>query len=151
MADPRIMKIFELYEDYIRWSAEFLDDYGGLKMFSQLFNGGADYKLRPEHGEFLRSVEAASADYLSALRSGEADRSGLVGLMNYVQRQCYGLCDDWAAWTLLAAEKSALPLVEFLTAEEATALCREYKKQRRRNLGLQPQQDMLKALKNRSR
>lgn len=149
MADARMMKIFELYEDYIRWSAEFLEEYGGIKMFSQLFNGGADYKQRPEHGQFLHAVECSSAEYLSALRSGEADRRDVKSLLSYVQTLCYSRCDDWATWTLLAAEKSALPFVEFLSAEEAAPLCKEYKKQRRKNLGLQPQHDMMKALKSR--
>ena len=147
MNDPKAKAVIELYEDYIRWSGEFLAEYGGIKIFSQLFTGGADYKQRSEHKEFFARCEDAAEEYLQALKSGEADKDDFGQLMQYVLIDCHSSCDDWAEWMLLAAEKNFLPHTEFLTAEQRNALYEPYRRLRKKNRGLPPQEECLKKLK----
>lgn len=139
--------IIKLYDDYINWSNELLGSFGGVQMFAQLFTGGAEYNKREEHSAFFSACGEAAGAYLAALGEGEAPREELMPLLSYVLIRCHSGGDDWAEWMLLAAEKHFLPFIELLTKEEAAELYEPYRKLRRRNKGLPPQDEMLKKLK----
>lgn len=139
--------ILRLYREYIEWSRELMGSYGGVKMFAQLFTGGAEYKNRPEHMDFFRAVEKAAGEYMDAFMEGRLERESLFELLSYVLLDCHNECDDWADWMLMAVEKSFLPFVELLSGQEAAKLYEPYRKLRRKNKGLPPQDEMLKKLK----
>ncbi len=151
MKDSYAQNILDLYKNYITWSADLMDSFGGIKMFSQMFTGGTEYKNREEHKSFIAACEKAAEEYLEALRGGEAPREELLSLLKYVLLDCHGECDEWAEWMLLAAEKNFLPYVELLKTEEAEALYEPYRRLRRKNRGLPPQDEFLKKLKKLSR
>lgn len=140
-----------LYSSYIDWSRELMGSYGGIKMFAQMFTGGAEYKNREEHMDFFRAAGTLAEEYMVELKSGSADRDGLMEILRYVLLDCHGVGDDWAEWMLLAVEKHFIAFVELLSREEAAALLEPYKKLRRRNKGLPPQDEILKKLKKLSR
>ncbi len=140
-------KIFSLYSEYISWSAELMRSFGGIKIFSQLFTGGGQYKNREEHMVFFKATEAAVGEYYDALANGSAPREELEEVLRFVLVDCHDAVDEWGDWMLMAAEKHFVPFVDVLEKEEASRLYEPYRRLRRRNKGLPPQDEILKKLK----
>lgn len=144
-------KIFRLYSDYISWSVELMRSFGGVKIFTQLFTGGAQYKNREEHMEFFKDVEDAAGEFFYAIKECTVERDELLDVLQYVLLVCHEGVDEWGDWMLLAAEKHFVPFADLLSREEAVKLYEPYRKLRRRNKGLPPQEDILKKLKKLSK
>ena len=140
-------KIISLYTEYISWSAELMRSFGGVKIFSQLFTGGGQYKNREEHMIFFKAVEEAAGEYYAALKNGSAAKAELPELLGFVLLSCHERVDEWGDWMLMAAEKHFVPFVDLLEKEEAASLYEPYRRLRRRNKGLPPQEEILKKLK----
>lgn len=147
MTNELSRSIYALYHEYIRWSSELMKSYGGVKMFTQMFTGGGEYKNREEHGAFFKNCEKAAGEYLAAVEAGTEEREELLRLLQYVLVDCHGQVDDWAEWMLLAVEKHFIPFVDLLSREEAQSLVEPYRRLRRQNKGLPPQDEILKKLK----
>ncbi|MBQ9733426.1 MAG: hypothetical protein IJV74_04245 [Clostridia bacterium] len=146
-ADSMFDELRALYTEYIAWSAEYYAQRSGLLLFSDMFTGGADYKKREEHGRFYERCAALAKDLAASMGAPGADRSLLVPMLRFVLIDCHENCDDWGEWMLLAAEKNFMPLVEMLSGAEAKELYEPYRKLRRKNRGLPPQDELLKKLK----
>ena len=142
-----IRNIINIYDEYLAWSKKLLLSMGGTRAIGQMLTGGAEYKNREEHAEFYHKCEAAVGEYSAALADGSADRASLMPFLKYILIDVHADCDERAEWMLLAAERHYLPFLELLTAEEAAELFEPYRKLRRRNKGLPPQDEMMKKLK----
>jgi len=142
--------IISLYRNYIQWSKDLMGSFGGVRMRAQRCTGGGEYKNRQEHMEFFSAVEAAAGEYTDAFKAERIDRESLSGLLRYTLIDCHSESDDWSDWMLMAAEKHFLPIAGLLTAAEAQELYEPYRKLRRKNKGLPPQDEMLKLLKARA-
>ena len=140
-------RIVSLYSEYISWSAELMRSFGGVKIFAQLFTGGGQYKNREEHMEFFKATEEAAGEYFEAQKNGSAPREELAELLNFVLITCHEKVDEWGEWMVMAAEKHFVPFVDMLDKEEASRLYGPYRRLRRRNKGLPPQDEILKKLK----
>lgn len=139
-------EIYELYEGYIGWSTTFILEHGGLNFLRRFFLGNSEYNRQKEHVEFFNACKKAAEDYLDALRRGEGAEE-LRALMDYVLVDCHEGWDDSTEWMLLAAEKNFIPLVEMLDESDMAELYEPYRKLRRKNRGLPPQDEILKMLK----
>ncbi len=139
--------IYDLYSDYIRWSSELMGSFGGIKMFSQMFTGGGEYKNREEHRKFFADCGIAAEEYFAAMKDGRTGTEELPNVLRLVLVDCHYEGDDWADWMLLAAEKHFIPFVDMLSREEAVELYEPYRRLRRGNRGLPPQDEILKKLK----
>ena len=151
MKSVHFERIISLYSGYISWSAELMRSFGGVKIFTQLFTGGGQYKNREEHMVFFKAVEEAAGEYYDALKNGSAPKEELAELLSFVLLTCHERVDEWGDWMLMAAEKHFIPFVDLLEREEALSLYEPYRRLRRRNKGLPPQDELLKILKKLSR
>ena len=147
MENAFTQKIISLYSEYITWSAELMRSFGGVKIFSQLFTGGGQYKNRPEHEVFFNACGEAAAELSAALNEGLVSKAELVELLRFVLIDCHDRVDEWGDWMLMASEKHFVPMVESLSREEAMPLYEPYRRLRRKNKGLPPQYDIHKILK----
>lgn len=142
--------IYNLYSEYISWSAEFLAECGGLNIVKRMFTGNAEYNRRPEHMKFFSDCRAEAEKYLEDVRNG-AGREELMPLLRYVFISCHESCDDVTEWMLMAAEKNFIPFADELTKAEAEELYKPYRSLRRKNRGMPPQDELLKKLKELSK
>ena len=147
MVNDYATRIIDLYTEYISWSAELMRSFGGVKIFSQLFTGGGQYKNREEHMIFFKAVEEVAGEYYAALKNGDAPRREAMEILYYVLIGCHGSVDEWGDWMLMAAEKHFVSFVDLLEKEEAAFLYEPYRRLRRRNKGLHPQEEIMKKLK----
>ena len=147
MENTYTKKIISLYSDYITWSAELMRSFGGVKIFSQLFTGGGQYKNRAEHEIFFNACGEAAAELAAAMEDGLVAKEELLELLRFVLVDCHEAVDEWGDWMLLASEKHFVPIVDSLSREEAMPLYEPYRRLRRKNKGLPPQYDILKTLK----
>ena len=145
--DNYCTNIVNVYTDYMAWSKKLLLSMGGARAIGQMLTGGAEYKNREEHAEFYHKCEAAVAEYKAALVDGSADRASLLPLLKYVLIDVYSQCDERAEWMLLAVEKHYMSFIDELSREEAAEIFEPYRKLRRKNKGLPPQDEILKKLK----
>ena len=105
MVNDYATRIIDLYTEYISWSAELMRSFGGVKIFSQLFTGGGQYKNREEHRSFFKAVDEVAGEYYAALKNGDAPRREAMEILYYVLIGCHGSVDEWGDWMLMAAEK----------------------------------------------
>ena len=145
--DNYCTNIVNTYTDYMAWSKKLLLSMGGSRAIGQMLTGGAEYKNREEHVEFYHKCEAAVNEYKAALADGSADRASLLPLLKYVLLDVYSQCDERAEWMLLAVEKHYMSFIEELSREEAAEIFEPYRKLRRKNKGLPPQDEIVKKLK----
>ncbi len=146
-AEELFEKIRGIYAVYINWSAEYLAERSAGSSLSALFTGDRAFKERPEHVSFFDSCAETAAKLLGKLSVGTGVSDRLYELMRFVLLECHEDRIASVDWMLLAAEKHFLPFVELLSAEQAAELYEPYRRARRKNKGLPPQDEMLKKLK----
>ncbi len=140
-------KIRDIYIEYINWGEFYLAERSAGSSLSALFTGDRAFKERPEHTKFYSSCGETAEKLLTEIKAGEAVSEEFFDLMKFVLIDCHIGRIDSVEWMLLAAEKHFLPFVELLGKAQAAELLEPYRRARRKNKGLPPQDDMLKRLK----
>lgn len=139
--------VYAVYNEYINWSSRFILERGTGNTLAAIFTGDREFKDRPEHKSFFDSCGKAAGELYGLFADGKCGSEDILKMLEYVLIDCHKDRMDAVEWMLLAAERHFSPFIPHLSGDEAAALYEPYRRLRRKNRGLPPQDEILKKLK----